>query len=312
MNYVAPSVLHHKLLSVVASLAAIILLLSVLSHFSSAQSTISSQSLEISPPSQELAADPGQTIVAKAKVRNKSASTINVNVRIEDFTALGEEGQVALIEKGPQSLTSWVVLEPESFLLKPGESGEVVAKINVPKETAGGRYGSFVFSIGGKETSGVAAVSQEVASLFLIKISGPVVEQLAITDFSAPAFLEFGPIPFTLKFKNSGNVHVKPFGLINIRNVFGKTVKDVVVRGEANVIPQASRVITVSLDKKLLLGPFTALAVINYGSRNESLTATTTFFVFPVRIVAAVLLVLFVLYLSRKRIGKAIRALAGK
>ncbi len=305
--------LNQNKLVVIASLVASTLFLSVFLGFTLAQNTVSSQSLEVSPPSQELRADPGQTITAKAKVRNKSAESINIKVRIEDFTAIGEEGQVALIEKGPQSLTSWTVVESDTFPLKPGEAKEVIAKISVPKEAAGGKYGSFVFSIGGEEAApGTAAIAQELASLFLIRISGPVSEQLTIAEFKAPAFLEFGPVPFTLKFQNSGNVHVKPFGLINITDVFGRVVKDVVVRGETNIFPGASRIVTVSYDEKLLLGPYKAQAVLNFGSKNESITATTTFFVFPVRIAAAVLLVLFVLYISRKRLVKSIKALSGK
>jgi len=291
----------------------LVLGLSVFLNFSFAQNTVSSQSLEVSPPSQELQADPGQTILARAKVRNKSADSINIKVRIEDFTAVGEEGQVALIENGPQSLTSWTVLEPATFPLKPGEAKEIVAKINVPKEAAGGHYGSFVFSVGGGQaTPGTASVAQELASLFLIRISGPVSEKLLISEFSAPAFLEFGPVPFTIKFTNSGNVHVKPFGLINITDIFGRVVKDVVVRGETNIFPGASRIVTVNYDEKWLFGPYKAQAVLNFGSKNEALLATTTFFVFPVRIAAAILLVLFVLYISRKRLTKAIKALAGK
>ncbi len=303
----------NKFLPVTAFVIAIILLLSVFLNLTSAQNIISSQSLEVSPPSQERQADPGQTITAKAKVRNKSADSINIKVRIEDFTAQGEEGQVALIEQGPQSLTSWTVLEPATFPLGPGEAKEVVAKISVPNGAAGGRYGSFIFSIGGGEASpGTASVAQELASLFLIRISGPVNEQLAIAQFSAPSFLEFGPVPFTLKFTNLGNVHVKPFGLINITDVTGRVVKDVVVRGETNIFPQASRVVSVNLDKKWLIGPFTAQAVLNYGSKNESLTATTTFFVFPIRVAAAAALILAVLYLMRRRIALALKAFGGR
>ncbi len=300
-------------LPVTAFVIAIILLFSVFLNFTSAQNTISSQSLEVSPPSQELQADPGQTIFVKAKVRNKNADSINIKVRIEDFTATGEEGQVALIEKGPQSLTSWAVLESDTFPLRPGEAKEVVAKISVPKEAAGGHYGSFVFSIGGGGAApGTAAVAQELASLFLIRISGPVSEQLQIAQFSAPAFLEFGPVSFALKFTNLGNVHIKPFGLINITDVFGRVVKDIVVRGETNILPGASRIVTVSYGEKWLFGPYKAQAVLNFGSQNESLTATTTFFVFPVRIAAALLLLLFALYISRKRLSKAIKVLVGK
>ncbi len=300
-----------KFLPLVLIVLSFVLLVS--SSFSLAQTPVSSQSLEVSPPSQELNADPGQVVSVKAKLRNRSNASINVKVRVEDFTASGEEGQVALIEKGPYTITSWTKVEPEQFALKSFETKEVTAFISVPKDVAGGRYGSFVFSVGGQAGSGTTTgVAQEIASLFLLRISGPVNENLTLVEFSSPSFLEFGPVPFSLKFTNLGNVHSKPFGLINVRNMFGKTVQDVVVRGQANIFPQASRVVSVNLDKKWLIGPFTAQAVLNYGSKNESLTATTTFFVFPVRAVLGAALLLLVVYFMRRRIVLAFKALIGR
>ncbi len=303
-------VLAEKFLPLVLIVLAVALLIS--SQVGLAQDITSSRSLEVSPPSQEFQADPGQTILAKAKVRNKSADSINVKVRIEDFTASGEEGQVALVEKGPYAITSWTKVEQEEFALKAGETKEVTATFSVPKDAAGGRYGSFVFSAGGAGSGTTTGVAQEIASLFLVRISGPVTESLTLTGFTVPSFLEFGPVPFSLKFQNSGNIHVKPFGLVNVRDVFGRTVADVVVRGQANIFPGASRIVTVSYGEKLLLGPYKAQAVLNFGSKNESLTATITFFVFPVRIAAALLLVLFAIYIGRKRLGKALKALVGR
>lgn len=287
------------------------LVASVIASSVFSQNMTSSQTLEVSPPSQEIAADPGQTVTIKAKVRNKSASTLSLSVRVEDFTATGEGGQVALTDKGPYAISSWVRLEPETLTLKSGETREVVGTVTVPKGYAGGRYGSFVFSVGGGTAGpGTASVSQEVASLFLLRISGPVTEQLLIDEMTAPGFLEFGPVPLTVQFTNRGNVHTKATGLINVRNLFGKTTKDIVFRGE-NVFPGASREQTVTMDETWLFGPYTAQAVLTYGSKNESLTATTTFFVFPLRIAVAIGLVMAALYMMRKRLRKAAKALFG-
>jgi hypothetical protein len=294
------------------ALASLVFFISVLFNLGLAQNPSGTQGFEVSPPSQDLNADPGQTVTARAKIRNSSNNTVAMTVRIEDFTAQGEAGQVALIDNGPYSLTSWTTVDPKSFTLKAGETKEVVATINVPKGSAGGRYGSFVFSAGGAASPGTAAISQEVASLFLVRISGPVSEKLDIAEFTAPSFLEFGPVPLNLKFVNTGNVHVKPFGLINVRDIFGHKVADIVVPASTNIFPGASRVVNASLDQRLLFGPFTAQAVLNYGSKNESLTAATTFFVFPVRLTIAVILAVVVLFLLRGRLRKAGKALAGK
>ncbi len=293
-------------------------LLAVLAGFvfiysGASQDLFSSQTFEVSPASQEVTVDPGKTINLKATIKNRSRDTLPMKVRVEDFTASGEEGQVELVQGGAYSLVSWTSVTPETFTLAPGASQQVNARMQVPSNSAGGRYGSFVFGVApqGVPKGSVATLSQEVASLFLVKINAPTSEKLSLEEFSSPQFLEYGPVPFTLKFKNSGNIHVKTLGLVNVTNMLGQRVTDVVVKA-TNIFPGSERVIHPALEKKFLLGKYTALAVINYGSKNDVITATTTFFVFPYRLVAIVLVIFILLYLVRKRLQKAWRALMGK
>ncbi len=301
---------------VVSALFVLLILISgflVFKKIGMAIDNISSQSMEVSPPSQELVVDPGKEVLVKAKIRNKSFNRVNIKVRIEDFAASGQDGQVALVDKETDSLKNWSLLSAESFSLEPNEVKEVTAMIKIPASVVGGQYGSFVFSIAGKEPSaGEASLAQEVASLFLLRVNGVVEENLVLTDFMVPKFVEHGPVPMEIKFKNSGNVHIKPFGIINVRNVFGKTVKDVVVKGETNILPGATRVVRASLDKKFLFGIYTAEALVNYGGKNSSLSSSSMFLVFPIRVVSVLLVILFFVYKMRKRLGKAVSALFGK
>jgi hypothetical protein len=268
------------------------------------------QGLEVSPPSQEVSIDPGETTTVKATLRNKSNNDVPIVVRIEDFTAKGDEGQIELTKDSPYSVASWTEVTPAEFTLKPGEEQEVTATISAPEDAAGGRFGSFVFAskaanAGPNET----ALSQELASLFLVRVSGPVDEKLDIKSLSAPQFSEFGPVPFDVTFVNTGNVHVKTFGLINVTDMFGRKVADVVVPG-TNVFPEAERVVKAQLENKFLFGNYTATALMYYGAQNQSVSTTTTFFVFPVRIAAAALVVIVILFLMRKRLKKAMKALS--
>ena len=285
------------------------LLLSFFPFKSWVNAQLAGQSLQISPPSQEVTVDPGQTTAVTATLRNASNEPLPIAVRIEDFTATGEEGQVALEAGSPYSVATWTTVTPATFTLGPGEEQEVRAEITVPEDAAGGRYGSIVFSVESEEEGGTAAVSQQIASLFLVRITGPATEAMQLTEFQVPNFSEFGPIPFTMKFNNTGNVHVKTYGLISVTNVLGQKVADIVVPA-TNVFPGAARNIRASLNQKFLLGPHTATAVMYYGStENQTLTATASFFVFPTRIALIVLGVLVLLFLLRKRLHKALRAL---
>jgi hypothetical protein len=287
---------------------------SILPSLTRAQNGIEGRTLEVSPPQQELTINPGATTSVKVKVLNPSKEDLKVAVRVEDFTAKGEEGQVALTqESGDYSVVKWVTFSPSSFTLKPGQNQDVTGTISVPAGAGGGRYGSFVFSVSG-DTSATpgeqAVVAQEVASLFLVNVNGPKVEKLAMESFSAPKFQEFGPVPFTISYSNTGNVHLKPQGIIAVTDMFGKKATDLVVAG-FNVFPGAKRTVTPTWDKKMIIGKFTANAIVYTGAtNNDTLTATTTFIVFPIRIAAIILAVLIVLFLLRNRIGKAFRILA--
>jgi hypothetical protein len=294
-------------------LLALLIAGSVLSFNKFASAQDASQGLEVSPPSQEVTIDPGKTITVKAKLRNKSNNTLPIQVHIEDFTAKGDEGQIELNANSPYSIASWATLTPTTFQLGAGETKEVTATIKAPDKAAGGHFGSFVFGIQPEKAKGnTAAVSQEIASLFLVKVSGPVSESMIIKEFKAPDFSEFGPVPFSIKFANGGNVYLKTYGLINVTDMFGKKVADIVVPG-TNVFPGAERVVPSSLNKHFLFGTYTATALMYYGSvQTQSLTATTTFFVFPTRIAVGIVIILFVLFLLRKRLKKASKALFGK
>ena len=294
----------------------IVLLLVATSGFSLHSRAIAQntgQGLEVSPPSQEITVDPGKTSVVKAKIRNKSQTSLPIEVHLEDFTAKGNKGQIELTAESPYSIASWGTVSPKSFTLNPGEEQEVKATITVPRDAAGGHFGSFIFGAKpDKQKGNTTAILQEVASLFLVRVSGPVNEKLTIKSFSAPEYAEFGPVPFQITFANSGNVHVKTYGLINVTDMFGKKVADIVVPGE-NVFPNAERLVNASLDKQFLIGPYTATALMYYGSdKTQSLTSTTTFFVFPTKIALGITFLLFILFLMRKRFKKAGKALFGK
>ncbi len=284
------------------------LLLSFFPFRSWVSAQLAGQSLQISPPSQEAKASPGETITLTAKVRNQSNATLPINVSIQDFTAVGDEGQIALETGSKWSVTGWAKLSPQKFDLASGDEQEVTATIKIPKDVAGGRYGSFVFSVQPKSEKNAAAVSQEIASIFLLRISGKVNESLTLTKLSAPSFAEFGPIPLSMTFHNSGNVYVKTLGLINVTDMFGNKVADIPIKG-TNIFPEADRVVHSMLDNRFLVGKFKATAIMYYGNQNQVINETTSFIVFPTRIAFIILALLITLFLMRKRLKKATKAL---
>src|SRR5579859_2187513 len=126
------------------------------------------QGLTVSPPTQEVSINPGGITTITAKLRNDGNNSLPIQVHIEDFTAQGSGGEVQLNANSPYSIASWTKVSPSSFQLGPGDEQVVTATITAPKGSAGGHYGSFIFGVVPPKSSGsTAALSQEIASLFL-------------------------------------------------------------------------------------------------------------------------------------------------
>ncbi|MCX7997197.1 MAG: hypothetical protein N2691_05620 [Patescibacteria group bacterium] len=276
------------------------------------QEAATDQSLEVSPPVSEISAEPGEVKTITTTIRNKGTYPVPITVRVDDFVAEGEEGQVALMEAGAGSVSVFTTVEPESFKLDAGASREVTATIAVPKDAVGGKYGAIVFSVDAEQKNvenTMTGISQEVASLFLLRVGGQATEKLTITSFAVPGFSESGPIAMKLSFKNTGNVHSKPYGLVNVTDMFGQKVADIVVP-PTNIFPGATRTITVNLDKRFLVGSYTATAAIQYGTdTQQAINAQASFTVIPYRLLAVAAIVGFILWKGRKRVRKALKAI---
>jgi len=274
--------------------------------------------ITISPLTFELTANPGDTLKNKIKVYNPTDNIISIKMEVEDFRPIGEVGQVIVTpeEEITYSLKRWVKTEPAEFTLEPKETKFVDFILEVPENAEpGGKYGSVLATTTGAigmEITGTA-VAQKVGALVLLTVSGEVVEDLTVKEFISPSFLEYGPVPFTIRFENRGTVHVRPRGFVTIFNWRGKKVSNVEFP-QLNVIPGAIRKIDTSWKNKWLLGKYTATLVGSYGTANLPFNPPVlTFWVFPWKIALgiflALILILLFFYKTRKRWRLALRIL---
>ncbi len=274
--------------------------------------------ISISPLTFELTANPGDTISNKLKVYNPTDGIIAIKMEVEDFRPVGEIGRVIVTpeEEITYSLKRWVKTEPTEFTLEPREQKFVDFIIEVPENAEpGGKYGSVLASTAGvigEEITGMA-IGQKVGALVLLTVSGEVIENLTVKEFIAPSFLEYGPVPFSMRFENTGTVHVRPRGFVTITNWWGKKATDVEFP-QLNVIPGAVRRVEASWSGKWHIGRYTATLIGSYGTINTPLTPVVlTFWVFPWKVALAIflgiLVVLIFFYKTRKRWKMALKIL---
>jgi len=281
------------------------------------QSTGIAQAVSLSPLTFELSANPGETISNVLKITNTDPTPVLISINVEDFTAVGEEGQVTLQDDEgvhTYSLAKWVTVTPSVLSLGPNEAGTVQFTINVPFEAEpGGHYGSVLATIGSASPSaGGVSVTQKVGSLVLMNVAGDVTEQLFIEELSAKPFSEYGPVTILSRFQNTGTVHLKPRGFILVKNMLGQEVEKLDLP-QKNVLPHSIRRIEVPAGDKLMFGRYEATLTAIYGSANQPLSSVTTFWVIPWKITATVLIGLILLLSfiikGRKRIRLALSVL---
>ncbi len=241
----------------------------------------------ITPIRLEMTADRGKTVTADVKVRNVGSKELSITAGFQDFVAHGESGEPSFVPtpSTAQSLSGWISAKPASFTLKPGKQQTVRLTINVPKRAEpGGHYAAALFGstpTGKKQTQVVA----KVGSLILLTVRGAIREALSVT-LSTSRFIEAGQAEFTFRAVNSGNVHVKPTGVVLIDPVLGGHETTATVPAE-NVLPDSARQTTVHVDQ-LPIGLCRISAIVNYGTTNKAAASTEQLvLVMPWRIVVA-------------------------
>lgn len=274
--------------------------------------------ISISPVTFELTANPGDVLTNKLRIYNPTNSSIIIEMEAEDFIARGELGEVVVTpaETETYSLARWVSTEPKSFILEPKQQKFIDFTINVPLNAEpGGKYGSVLAAIKGalgEEITG-ATIAQKVGTLVLLTVSGEVREEINVKEFSAPGFLEQGPVDFIIRFENTGTVHVRPRGFVSIADWRDKKVLDLEFP-QKNVIPGGIRKVETVFNQRWLFGKYTATLVGSYGTTNTPLSPIVlVFWVIPwkllLEIFAGLLILILILIKTRKRIWLALKIL---
>lgn len=267
--------------------------------------TSSGTGLRISPPIFELTLQKGEATQEIIKLENIGTTVQTYYPIVYSFIPKGEEGsqEFMLPEEGDKtySLAKWINITAEEITLQPKEKIATTFTITTPKDAeAGGRYAGILFSTTPPPSSGQPEikVSTQTGPIILGRIAGPTTEQGSIIEFSTDKkSYNYLPVKFTTRFRNTGDVHIKPFGGIEISNLFGKKVDELIVNEKlGNVLPQSIRKFENEWNRnQLTLGRYTAKITLVYGESNDkSTTETLTFWVLPWKeiIIGAVLSIL--------------------
>ncbi len=282
----------------------------------SAQAANAAQGIEISPALVELNAAPGKTYNITLKLTNVTASDLVYSSSVDDFNAADESGSphIILNSQLPEtaSIRTWLATVPE-FALKTRQPKVITSKITIPANAEpGGHYGVLRFSGRAPELKDTGVgLSASAGVLILIRVDGTVVEKASLASFFSAqndkqsSFFEAGPVKFVTRIKNEGNIHLKPVGSVELRDMFGGIVSTMPVNGDkSNVLPKSIRRFEAQYNNTWMIGRYTADLTLGYGTTGQAITNTISFWVIPYKLILASLFILATVVYILKRLIK--------
>lgn len=204
-------------------------------------------SLVTSPLPISLQTTPGSTVTTDIRVQQNGASTQELQVTLMKFGAYGDSGRPQLMDRGPNdSYFNWVSFSETKFAAAPNVWQDIKMTIHVPKSAAFDYYYAVVFSRVGdnaRQTGDTNSIQGGSAVLVLLTAQVPWAKQsMSLTSFTAAhKIFEFLPATFSVKFSNTGNIHLVPQGDIFITQG-NKQIASLDINSEqGNILPNTYR-----------------------------------------------------------------------
>jgi hypothetical protein len=296
---------------IIRTISLCLLAITILSSTAAAQNRNEGLSLTVTPPFIQISIGPGEFWASSLRVVNTNPYDLVIYASPMHFEAGGEEGHGIFspaMNHTSSSLASWINLSQDPIIIPPESSGEVPFSVRIPESAPpGGHYAAIL--IGTKpfgEPSGdgsIISVSSFISSLFFVRVSGDVYEDGYIREvFTDASIYEAPTIKTTVRFENTGNVHLQPQGNVTIYDMWGRERAVIPINEQTtfgNVLPKSTRKFEVGWNEPSsiwMLGRYTVVATLGYGKEiKQHATRTTSFWIIPIRELSAVLITIFVI-----------------
>ena len=277
--------------------------------------------LEVSPAFIEVTLDsPEQIKDIEISYTNHSDEFVSLQVYPVDFKQKDETGAISFLgqEAGTYSysLSSFLSLESQSVELAPQEKKTFVVTVQNRQDLSpGGHYAAIIARLIPNEEGGQAPVAPSVSSLILLRKVGGERFHLSLKDLNWPDTLVAFSYPrsITMLFQNEGNIHMVPYGRVEVRDIFGRLTHDGNINASSlRVFPSSRRYIDAPVTRLSSSLPVMVHTVSVTG--NDSLKKTnfvyreSFIYVNPVFLVILVVITGLLIYLQKKRRGSKLKS----
>src|ERR1035437_6575254 len=288
-------------------------------------------SLGIFPPILQIQATPPTEIKSKILIENLGDDPVDLKIGLKPFIASDKEnGQVNYSSDynlaDPFIFDKMQILDGnssiDSITLAPGQKKELTLEIALSQnEILGDYYFSIIFISANTPTanSNISGAAAGIATNVLLSIGPKGPTQGNIEEFSAPVFISKGPVPFTVRIRNTSSHFITTKGDIVIKNMFGQSVGKVDLL-PVNILAQSVRLIPDSQQspganppaslksyfsnlqsiaavwpETFLFGPYTATLTIALSDQGPLYRRTVNFYAFPAETLFVILLIILII-----------------
>lgn len=276
----------------------------------------SGNGFRISPVRVEYTIEKGKSEVVNLTLENPADVAVTARGVVNDFVASDkEDGEPRLIldetAEAPKNSFRTLAQPIGEVLLAPREKKEINVTLRVPEDAnAGGYYGAIRFiPVVGAADSGNVGLTASVGTIVLVRVPGNLTERLDLLQLSAAqnsnakSFITSGDVQVLTRLKNEGDIHLKPFGKVTVKNMFGTTVKEFEFNSvgdqpdnRANILPGSTRKFEDTVGKVKMPGRYTIEANLGYSQGSGDLiSAKATFWYMPVWAILIVVVLIAVL-----------------
>jgi hypothetical protein len=310
-------------------------------------------SLTVSPPLIEIEAIPPTSLETPISVKNNSDEEIELQVLLKPFIQSAKEnGEVQFLKDtdafpgANKKIAEHIEIRENSrkitsLTLLPKEKKELDLYVGIDKdEPHSDYYFAVVFlppaitSKSNEEDDNGSNIRGGIGINVLLSVGPRNDAKGLIEAFSAPSFLQSGPVPFNVRIKNTGSHYITPTGSVLIENLFGQKIGRITLH-QANILTGSSRAFVsdesfkeqlkaqqtaekkgtapivpnttvtnpvVIWPEKFLVGPYTATLRVSLSPKGPEMTRQLRFFAFPGQLLIALVIGIVILIVVKKRV----------
>ncbi|MEK7160305.1 MAG: hypothetical protein AAB702_02390 [Patescibacteria group bacterium] len=324
---------------IIRNLILIIFIFLILNLKSPTVASAQSIDLGIYPPVFQVDVTPPADIKVPFFLNNYTDESVDLTFSLKPFEASNDEnGQISFLETvdfaDPFIFQKVLVLQNgspiKSITLSPKQQKELVLEFKMPSnQEKGDYYFSLIASSDNQiiNSSNLSKATLGIAANVLLSVGPQGKTQGILENFSAPVFVTKGPVPFTVRLRNTSDHFIAPKGDIIIKNMFNQPVGKVKLL-PVNILSHSIRRIPDSLQsgtvsdkdyekiktvveknnfpvaiwpEKFLVGWYKATLTLSLSDQGPVIRKEAIFFVFPFEYIVGILVVFgLVVYIVAK------------